>query len=364
MTETVGASQVVAEPKKEHKPRKTKRSLYLAFELAGSTIAVFKELLTAISEGFTDELPLQIQENTLAVRVMDPSRVKLANYLFTKDMFEEWDVRQQNHKYKMLPLPATVTVPLKEVLFAINNAGKDDKVRFEIAVVFSTIAIKEVVTMRKPELCPKCGISTEDCYNRLAKDKRGKKGNLYKCQCGWRGKVRTWKKKTKTYVTDVETDESKFIITVKEKAEESWTVKYLEGKTEEEIPVPKLPSEAQFKLVAPEFRAKIERLGKRADHIHVIGQPDKLILEGESDIISGKIELKKGSDMLLDIRCNKEQKAVYSTSQLLSILPKKTVAEVISLEFSKDMPIKITALTSLGDSRIEYFLAPRIEVED
>jgi len=363
MSETVGASQVVAEPKKP-KPRKSKRSLYLAFELAYDRIAVFRELLTTISEGFDDELPLQIQENAIAVRVMDPSRVKMANYLFTKDMFEEWQVTQQNHRYKMAPLPATITVPLKEVLFAFNNAGKDDKVRFEIAVVFSTIAVKTVANLRKPVSCPKCGVSTEDCYNRLARDKRGKKGNLFKCQCGWRGKVRRWSKKVKEYETEVEDKESKFQITVKEKTEETWGIEFLEGKEEEEIPLPKLITEAKFKIVAPYFRAKVERLGKRVDHIHVIGQPDKMILEGSSDIIAGKIELKRGSDMLLDISCHKEQKAVYSISQLLSILPKKTVAEVINLEFSKDMPIKITALTTLGDSTIEYYIAPRISTDE
>jgi len=352
---------VVAEPKKkEHKPRKTKRSLYCCFELAYENIAVFRDLLTTISEGFTDEIPLQIQENALAIRVMDPSRVKLANYLFTKDMFEEWQVRQQNHKYPMPQLPVTVIVPVKEVLYAIEKAGKDARVRFEIGVVFSTIGVKTTVAVQKPLFCPKCGLATTN--NQLPNNKRGKKGNLYKCPCGWRGKVRTWTKKVKTHETSVETDESTFLIMVKEKTEESWKINFLEDEYEEP-PMPILRPEAQFKVTTCDFRAKVERLGKRMDTITFVGKPDRLILHGASDVLSGDIELKKSSDIVLELRCDVEQKATYPTNHLLSVLPKKTVAEVINLEYSKDMPIKITALTTLGDSTIEYFIAPRIESE-
>jgi len=352
---------VVAEPiKKEPKPRKTKRSLYCCFELAYGNIGVFRELLTIISEGFTDDLPLHIFEDGIGVRVMDPSRISMANYVIRKSTFEEWQVRQQNHDYPMPQLPVTVMVPVKEVLYAIEKAGKDARVRFEIGVVFSTIAVKTVATMRKPEKCPNCGAPTTD--NQLPSHKRGKKGNLYKCICGWRGKVRTWQKKVKTYETSVEQDESMFFIMVKEKTEESWKIDFLE-ENYEEPPLPILHPEAHFKVAACEFRAQIERLKKRMDTAVFVGKPDKLIVHGASDVISGNIELKKGSDIVLDLRCNAEQKAKYAIDHLLSVLPKKTVAEVINLEYSKDIPIKITALTTLGDSTIEYFIAPRIESE-
>lgn len=344
--------------KKEHKPRKTKRAVYVTFELAYDRIAIFRELLKVLDDAFTGEVPLQIHEDGLSIRVMDASRVQMANYEIRKNAFEEWRVSNYT-RYGMVALPVVVTVPLKEVLYAIEKAGKDAKVRFEVKAVYSTVGVNTVVKVRKPEKCPKCG--KETVYNQLPPQKRGKKGNRHKCECGWRGKVRTWTKKTKVYETEIEDKESQFTITVKEKTVETWDVKLLEPATVETLPSPIVYFNARYKLVASDFRDIIERMKKRTDAIRFVGSEKDLTLKGYSDYISGSVKITKGSDVMLDVECRGEQKALYSIANLLAILPKKTVAEIMTLEFSTDMPARITAYTNLGDSKTEYYLAPRIE---
>jgi DNA polymerase III sliding clamp (beta) subunit (PCNA family) len=346
--------------KKEHKPRKTKRAVYVTFELAYDNIATFRELLKVLDDAFTDEVPLQIHQDGLAITVMDTSRVQMANYFISKTAFEEWLV-SNNTRYNMATLPVDVTVPLKEVLYAIEKAGKDAKVRFEIKVVYSTVGVNTVAKARKPEKCPKCG--KETLHNQLPSEKRGKKGNRYKCECGWRGKVRTWTKKTKVYETEIEDKESQFTVTVKEKTVETWDVKLLEQRSEEKVPLPLIRFNAMYKLVASDFRDIIERIKKRTDAVRFVGSANDLTLKGYSDYISGNVKIAKGSDIMLDVECRGEEKALYSIANLLSILPKKTVSEIMTLEFSTDMPTRITAYTNLGNSKIEYYLAPRIETE-
>jgi len=353
--------------KKEVKPRKTKRAVYVAFELAYDRTGILRELLKVLDDAFTDEIPLQIHEDGLAIRVMDASRVQMANYFISKTAFEEWLV--SNHtRYNMAALPVSVTVPLKEVLYAIEEAGKDTRVRFEIRAVYSTVGINRVVKVRKPERCPNCG--KETLYNKLPTEKRKTKTTKrsetesYKCACKWRGKVRTLLKKVQVYESAIEDKESQFIIIVKEKTVETWNVKLLEQPTEEQVPLPIVRFNARYKLVAPEFRGKIERLKKRMDAVRLVGSEEVLTVKGASDYIAGDIQIKKGSDILLDAECRGEEKATYSIANLLALLPKKTVAEVMALEFSTDMPARITAYANLGDSTIEYYIAPRIEVDE
>lgn len=354
---TVEKEEVAVE-KKEVKPRKTKRAIFVAFQIGDNRIGTFKELLKVLEDAFSEEIPLQIHNDGLAIRVMDASRVQMANYFFSQRSFDEFVVGNKTG-YKQVDLPVNVTVPLSDILYAIDEAGRDAIVRFEINAVYSTVRVNKMLDMRKPDKCPNC--KKETLSNQLPWGKRGKKENRYKCICGWRGKVRTWKKKARVYETDIEEKESRFTITVKTGTTEKWDVKLLEPSTEEQPPLPLIRLNTKFKLVAADFRAKIERLQKRMDHISLLASNEGLRLKGASDYLAGDVEIKRGSDMLLDVDCIGEEKAIFSIAALLSILPKKKVSDLMTLEYSTDMPVRITAQTDLEESVIEYYLAPRIE---
>jgi proliferating cell nuclear antigen len=75
------------------------------------------------------------------------------------------------------------------------------------------------------------------------------------------------------------------------------------------------------------------------------------------------IELKKGSDALLDLETKEPSKATFSLSYLAEIVKAAvTTSDVASLEFSTDMPIRLD-FKQPKEGKLTYYLAPRIEVE-
>jgi len=75
------------------------------------------------------------------------------------------------------------------------------------------------------------------------------------------------------------------------------------------------------------------------------------------------IELKKGSDALLDIEASEPSKATYSLSYLSEIVKSaSTTSDIATLEFSTDMPIRLD-FQQPREGKLVFYLAPRIEVE-
>jgi len=75
------------------------------------------------------------------------------------------------------------------------------------------------------------------------------------------------------------------------------------------------------------------------------------------------IELKKGSDALLDIQAEEPAKATFSLSYLTEIVKAASAtSELATIEFATDMPIRID-FQQPKEGKLTYYLAPRIEVE-
>lgn len=285
------------------------------FELASDRIETLRKVLKVLDSEFEcDELPIRIGMEEFVIRFMDPSRYKMVNFVISKVEFEEW--RFPSTKVKTAKFPVTVAVRMKDFLYAIGDVGKDVKVRFEIDAVWATVV-----------------------------------------------KTRTEEKKQVKY-KETTLEKGDLRITVRGGTVETYDLKLIDYAPEEE-PKPKISHHAQFKLIAPDFRAKIERVQKKVDHCLLIGTPDRLTIEGSGDTVKATIAVEKGGEILLDIKCKHlhEEKVTLSIDQLLSILPPKKVAELITLELATDMPVKTKWFTNFRESTLEFYLAPRIDVE-
>jgi hypothetical protein len=351
----------VKEQPKQHKPRIFRTAMNVEFELAGDSLGIFRELLKTFEDAIHDELPIEIDTEKLTLRSMDPSRIKMANYVLHKSMFEEWSVANKT-KYKSAELPIHITVPIKDLIYAIEDAGKDAKARFYISTVFATSGSWIKVKVRKPDKCPKCGRYTTE--NQLPLNKRGKKNNRYKCVCGWRGKVREYERRERAITTKVLHD-SNITIEVIEQTKETYKVKIFDEETPEMPPIPIIHYDGHFKLVGKEFKAKLERLRKRTDCFKIVGSADGIILSGQGDFVDVSIKIDRGSDILLVADANGTSEAVFSLDEVLSILPKPSVAQIIGIEYSTDMPLRLSwIINSLGTSCLaEFYVASRISME-
>lgn len=132
---------------------------------------------------------------------------------------------------------------------------------------------------------------------------------------------------------------------------------------EEEVPTPKITFKAQAKTTTLGLRQAIEDAQLVSDHVRIEVDAEKILLKATGDLMGAVIELKKGSDALLDLEIQETAKATFSLNYLTEIIKAASVtSEIATLEFANDMPIHID-FQQPKEGKLTYYLAPRIEVE-
>jgi proliferating cell nuclear antigen len=149
---------------------------------------------------------------------------------------------------------------------------------------------------------------------------------------------------------------------IKGKYDRTFNMPTLEA-TEEEVPTPKITFNVRAKVTTEGLHQAIEDVLLVSDHVKIEVDSEKLTMRAAGDLMGATIELKKGSDALLDLEAKEPSKATFSLSYLSEII--KTAAgasDIATLEFSSDMPIRID-FQQPKEGKLTFYLAPRIEVE-
>ena len=133
--------------------------------------------------------------------------------------------------------------------------------------------------------------------------------------------------------------------------------------TEEEFPTPKIAFNAKATLTTDGIRQVLEDVVLVSDHVRIEADHDGVLMKAKGDLMSADIELRKGSDALSEVQVKERSKATFSLSYLSDIVKAATsTADVVTLEFSRDNPIKLD-FRQRYEGKLAYYLAPRIEVE-
>ncbi|MBS7615861.1 proliferating cell nuclear antigen (pcna) [Candidatus Bathyarchaeota archaeon] len=140
----------------------------------------------------------------------------------------------------------------------------------------------------------------------------------------------------------------------------NFTMPTLEA-SEEEVPTPKITFNVRAKATTEGLRQAIEDAELVSDHVRIEADNEKLVFQATGDLMGATIEIKKGSDALLDLEAKETSKATFSLSYLSEIIKAASAtSDIATLEFSSDMPIKIDFQQS-KDGKLTFYLAPRIE---
>jgi proliferating cell nuclear antigen len=151
-------------------------------------------------------------------------------------------------------------------------------------------------------------------------------------------------------------------VSIKGKYDRTFNMPTLEA-TEEEVPTPKITFNVRAKATTEGLNEAIQDVQLVSDHVRIEMDNEKMTLRATGDLMGATVELKKGSDALLDLEAKEPSKATFSLSYLSEII--KTAAatsDVATLEFSTDMPIRID-FQQPKEGKLTFYLAPRIEVE-
>ncbi len=140
----------------------------------------------------------------------------------------------------------------------------------------------------------------------------------------------------------------------------TFTMPLLEA-SEEEVPTPKITFNVRAKATTDGLRKALEDAELVSDHVRVEADGEKLVFQAAGDLMGATIELKKGSDALLDLEAKEPSKATFSLSYLSEIVKAASAtSDIVTLEFSTDMPIKLD-FQQAGEGKLVFYLAPRIE---
>ena len=132
---------------------------------------------------------------------------------------------------------------------------------------------------------------------------------------------------------------------------------------EEEVPTPKVAFNVRLKITTDGFSQAIEDANLVSDHVRLEVDKEKMVMRAAGDIMGATIEMKKGSDALLDLEAKEASKATYSLSYLSDIVKAAAAtSDVATIEFSTDMPIRLD-FQQPEEGKLTFYLAPRIEVE-
>lgn len=151
-------------------------------------------------------------------------------------------------------------------------------------------------------------------------------------------------------------------VAIRGKYDRTFNMPTLEA-TEEEVPTPKVTFNVKAKATTEGLHQAIEDVSLVSDHVRIEMDSEKLTMRATGDLMGATVELKKGSDAILDLEAKEQAKATFSLSYLSEIV--KTAAatsDIATLEFSTDMPIRID-FQQPKEGKLTFYLAPRIEVE-
>lgn len=132
---------------------------------------------------------------------------------------------------------------------------------------------------------------------------------------------------------------------------------------DEETPTPKITFKSKIKMTSNAFKEIIEDAQSISDSVSLETSSNQLIVVAEDELSSARFEMDENSSAILEMSVDEASKASFNLMYLTDMVKAGTgISEIIILEFSKDMPLKL--YFPLPQSGIlSYFLAPRIEAE-
>jgi proliferating cell nuclear antigen len=155
----------------------------------------------------------------------------------------------------------------------------------------------------------------------------------------------------------------KFVMVVKGKWTTTFTLPTLDP-GDGEIPAPKIEFNTKIKMTSPSLAAIIDQAQNLADNVRLESSPDRIIAEAVTEISGCKMELEKGSDVLLELNVKEPCKSTYNLNYLGQITKAAApVSELVTVEFSTNMPVKLEYEMPEGQGRLVYYVAPRIEAD-
>jgi proliferating cell nuclear antigen len=154
----------------------------------------------------------------------------------------------------------------------------------------------------------------------------------------------------------------KINLTLKGKITKRFVIPTLEP-GEEEAPTPKLTFDSRIRIVSKTLKEVLDDMQAVSDNVKLETTTEKFILQAIGELSSAVVEIEKGNEALLELDVKNPSKATFNLSYLAEIVKAgASTSDLLNLEFSTNKPIKLE-FELVGQGKLSYYLAPRIESE-
>jgi len=157
------------------------------------------------------------------------------------------------------------------------------------------------------------------------------------------------------------TDDESLILKMSNGYEREFKIHLIES-TLAATPIPKLSFNSKIIITEQIFEKMLSDISVVSDHITLDSDQGEIIFSGKSESGTGSAKLTKGNQDLLELDVKEKSRATYSIDYLLNISRAAGRSnDVMTLEYSSKMPLRLTFKLSEKGGRIYLYLAPRIE---
>jgi proliferating cell nuclear antigen len=133
--------------------------------------------------------------------------------------------------------------------------------------------------------------------------------------------------------------------------------------SDEEVPMPKIFFKAHARVVLSGLVKALKDFSALSEHTTITFENDSMTLSQRGDCGSQSTPFEKYGDNLLDIKYEEDTKSTFTESYLDKIVRAiQPLSEVVNIDLSTDMPIKISPELELGT--LDFYIAPCIGVGD
>jgi proliferating cell nuclear antigen len=151
-------------------------------------------------------------------------------------------------------------------------------------------------------------------------------------------------------------EENRFKMVFRGEASRRFNMSIIESTT----PLPKEPNvdfTAEIKISATVLKEALKDAELVSNHVALMTDDGHFVITSQGDTGSAEIKFKK--ENLMDMKVKDKARSVFSLDQLNNLLKASDQGSIVTLKIKSDAPLRLEY--SIGDGRVVYYLAPRIE---
>lgn len=155
-------------------------------------------------------------------------------------------------------------------------------------------------------------------------------------------------------------DKSKLSVVFSGKSRRTFSIPLLDINTGE-LPLPKIDFDAEIKIKAEALNDSFKDANLISTHVVLSVENDSFIVKANSSKGNMENVYTEKDDSVISLKAKNEVKSMFPLDYLSNTIKAASADTEVTVNLKSNAPVEISY--SLGEGKIQYFLAPRIESE-